>query len=217
MKEESKSQEPKTGNQKPPPKSSRTGNKRDTSKMSPIERAREACTIQQQRFCEEYIIDGNGSRSAKEAGYSERSAAAIANNLLKTNPKIQEYINQLRIAQQRRTDSDADKVVEELSKLGYANIADYYDKKGALIEVKKLPSYASAAIHSIKETEFKMTEGASKIVREYKLHDKLGALRELLQHHANEQGDGSGKDIKINIVINRKKNAGHKNIEDEPS
>lgn len=50
-------------------------------------------TLKQQRFADEYIITGNATQSAIKAGYSKKTARAIANeNLMK--PYIKEYINE---------------------------------------------------------------------------------------------------------------------------
>lgn len=50
-------------------------------------------TLKQQRFADEYIISGNATQSAIKAGYSKKTARAIANeNLMK--PYIKEYIDE---------------------------------------------------------------------------------------------------------------------------
>ena len=50
-------------------------------------------TLKQQRFADEYIITGNATQAAIKAGYSKKTARAIANeNLIK--PYIKEYIDE---------------------------------------------------------------------------------------------------------------------------
>lgn len=50
-------------------------------------------TLKQQRFADEYIITGNATQSAIKAGYSKKTARAIANeNLMK--PYIKDYIDE---------------------------------------------------------------------------------------------------------------------------
>lgn len=46
------------------------------------------------KFCEEYVIDWNGSRAAREAGYSEDSVKQIASENL-TKPNIKKYIEDI--------------------------------------------------------------------------------------------------------------------------
>ena len=48
-------------------------------------------TIKQLKFCHELIIDWNGSRAARVAGYSEKTANKIASEN-QTKPDIQAYI-----------------------------------------------------------------------------------------------------------------------------
>lgn len=50
-------------------------------------------TAKQQRFCDEYLIDLDGTKAAIRAGYSEKTAAVIASENLR-KPNICEYIDQ---------------------------------------------------------------------------------------------------------------------------
>lgn len=52
-------------------------------------------TAKQQRFVDEYLIDGNGARAARSAGYSENSARQIATENL-SKLYIQEAIDEKR-------------------------------------------------------------------------------------------------------------------------
>lgn len=52
----------------------------------------------QRRFCEEWVIDFNGTRAAIAAGYAVDSAGVAASRLLK-EPRIQEYISYLQANQ----------------------------------------------------------------------------------------------------------------------
>lgn len=70
-------------------------------------------TEKQKIFCKEYIIDFNATRSAKAAGYSEKTAQVIGpENLAK--PLIQEYIQSLMKSREERTDITADNVVKDI-------------------------------------------------------------------------------------------------------
>lgn len=58
-------------------------------------------TEKQKRFCEEFMIDLNGTQAAIRAGYSENSANVIASqNLSKLN--VQQYLSELK---QKRAES----------------------------------------------------------------------------------------------------------------
>ena len=76
-------------------------------------------TPKQKRFCEEFIVDDNATQAAIRAGYSSRSAYSIGHENLK-KPKIKRYINRLKKARNLRTQVTADRVLEELTKIAFA-------------------------------------------------------------------------------------------------
>lgn len=177
--------------------------------LSTLEKCRQQLTLKRRRFCEEYVATGSGKQSALAAGFSENTATGQAGNLLKMQPVI-DYIDQLRIKQQHRTDCDADKVIEEFAKIGFSNIKNYY-KKGVLIKLEDLPDDIAAAIHSIKETEYKGKDDTVKVVREFKLYDKQTALKELAEHFDVYKKGGQDKEqeVQVSVTINREKNSGN--------
>lgn len=63
-------------------------------------------TERQKRFCNEYIVTGNGAEAARRAGYSERSARAIAEENL-TKPDI------LRAIRERLDALESSKVAQQ--------------------------------------------------------------------------------------------------------
>ena len=52
-------------------------------------------TAKQERFCAEYLKDGNATQAAIRAGYSEKTAASIGSENL-TKPEIKSKITELR-------------------------------------------------------------------------------------------------------------------------
>lgn len=67
-------------------------------------------TTQQKKFIVEYLIDGNATQAAIRAGYSEKSAHVIANQLLKKPLVANEIANQQKLSLSR-TLIDADDVL----------------------------------------------------------------------------------------------------------
>lgn len=51
-------------------------------------------TARQKRFCEEFVKTGNATQSAKDAGYSEKTAYSTGQRMLK-NVEVQSYIHSL--------------------------------------------------------------------------------------------------------------------------
>lgn len=132
-------------------------------------------TVKQDRFCHEYIIDGNGGQAAIRAGYSPKSAHMNACKML-TNPEIQTRIAQLQADRVMRTEIKADRVVHELGLIAFSNIVNliYFDgDKFKLKNLTELDSDTTAAIKQIRVTK----DGTLSI----ELHNKLGALSELIK------------------------------------
>lgn len=67
-------------------------------------------TAKQQRFAEEYLVDLNGTQAAIRAGYSSKTANEQAARLL-AKDSVQAYVTELRQAQSKRTQIDADYVL----------------------------------------------------------------------------------------------------------
>ena len=66
-----------------------------------------------ERFCQEYIVDGNATQAAIRAGYAPKAAAEQGSRLL-TFAKVEERLDELRRHQQIRTETSADWVLERL-------------------------------------------------------------------------------------------------------
>jgi len=82
-------------------------------------------TDKQKRFCQEYVIDFNGTRAAEAAGYSKKTARATAYETL-TKQYIQDEIRKLTKKTTDKLEVSAERVVAELAKMGLT----YKDKLG---------------------------------------------------------------------------------------
>ena len=137
-------------------------------------------TAKQQRFCEEYIIDLNGTQAAIRAGYSEKTAAEIGYENLK-KPQIAEFLQGLMDARSKRTEITADSVLQEIAKLGFGNVKNLYGEGGNLLKVTDLPLAVTATIQEI--TEETIGTGDSVMLRrKYKVADKGQNLERLGKH-----------------------------------
>ena len=67
----------------------------------------------QKQFCEEYIIDLNGTQAAIRAGYSKKTARAIANELL-TKLDIQEYVQKIKNERSERVKYSQDELMRDI-------------------------------------------------------------------------------------------------------
>lgn len=94
----------------------------------------------QAAFCQEYIIDFNATQSAIRAGYSKKTAGAMAGRLLGL-VKIQERIKEVTKQREQRTNVTADRVVQQLARIAFMDVKDIVDwgteERKYLIRVEK--------------------------------------------------------------------------------
>jgi phage terminase small subunit len=122
----------------------------------------------QEKFCQEYLIDLNGSKSAIRAGYSEKTSREIASNLL-TKVNIQSYIQLLREKQIKRTEVTADKVIKEIARIAFADPRNILDEEMKLKNIHELDENETACIQEI-NTKHTNIEGLMLSESKYKLH-----------------------------------------------
>ena len=88
-------------------------------------------TPKQQRFVEEYLLDLNGTQAAIRAGYSSKTANEQAARLL-AKDSVQALVTELRQAQSKRTQIDADYVLNTIHQTveRCRQAEPVYDRKG---------------------------------------------------------------------------------------
>jgi phage terminase small subunit len=124
-----------------------------------------------ERFCREYIIDRNGTRAHQRAFCSAYNTARTEASKLLAKTNIARRIEELEEARRERLDITADRVLQRLAMLAFANVRDFYDDRGELIPIHELDHDVAAAISS-----FETIGGKSGIVTKVKLHDQKAAL-----------------------------------------
>lgn len=141
-------------------------------------------TPKQRRFCEEYVIDLNGTQAAIRAGYSIDSAKEIASMLL-TKFNVSEYVSKLQKKLSDKTQITAEKVINELAKIGFSNVQDFIDSDNSIKDISQIDSKKAAAVSSIKKSVTTFGDGkntGTKEVVEFKIWDKVSALEKLGKH-----------------------------------
>ncbi len=136
-------------------------------------------TPKQQRFVEEYLVDLNATQAAIRAGYSAKGATVRGSELL-ANRNVANAISAGQKSRSKRLEIDADRVVQEFAKVGFANAGDYFDwgPDGITVRSKDdLTPEQQAAVAEVSETT---TEHGGTI--RVKLHNKLDALEKLGRH-----------------------------------
>lgn len=148
--------------------------KRGKAKTAPPKRAKpaakeagtgepKALTPKQQRFVDEYLIDGNGTQAAIRAGYSEKTAYSIANENL-SKPEIAAAIQSAMDERAKRTQIDADFVLQGITTAirRCEQIEPVLDRKGEQVFVETPQGQMAAAF----------TYDAKNVLRGYELLGK---------------------------------------------
>ncbi len=138
-------------------------------------------------FCREYIIDLNGTRAAIAAGYTKKGAHVTASRML-SKPKVQGLLAKLTKKHADKLDLTAEKVLSELSRMGFSNFLDYVnitEEGDAFVDLSGLTQEQAASIQEVTVDEYIEGKGkhARKVKRtKLKLVDKIRSL-DLLGRH----------------------------------
>ena len=155
-------------------------------------------TAKQRAFVREYLIDLNATQAATRAGYSAKTAYSQGERLLK-NVEIDRAISVAMKEREKRTEVTADRVLKELSKIGFADIRKVVKWESALVTEEDNPEGGDVAIIKnivtnqvqIVASEDIDDETAAAIAEisqtsnggvKIKLHDKRAALVDMGRH-----------------------------------
>lgn len=155
----------------------------------------------QQRFCQEYVVDLNGTQAAIRAGYSPQSANEQASRML-AKANIKREVKRLQAAMTKKIGLTAEMVLNELRTLGFQNIQDFIDEGNQITDISKVAKKKAAAVSGIKTNKRTFTIGEQEIVEtntEIKMHSKTAALDMLSKHLGLFDADNNQR--RENVVI----------------
>lgn len=141
-------------------------------------------TPKQERFAQEYLIDLNATQAALRAGYKHPD---IGRQLL-TKKHVRAVIEAAQRERAARTQITTDRVLQELAKIGFANMGDYM-RIGAdgdpCLDFSGLTRDQTAALVEVTVEDF--TDGRGEDARDvrkvkFKLADKRAALVDIGKH-----------------------------------
>lgn len=144
-------------------------------------------TDKQQKFVEEYLIDLNATKAAIRAGYSVKNADKIGSQLL-GKTRVAEAVDCAIAKRSRRTGISQDRVLQELAKMGLADMRNFINIVDGEVRIKNMDDMSpedSSCIQEISTTKTIKTFGDTEIetvVTKIKLADKKASL-ELLGKH----------------------------------
>ena len=136
-------------------------------------------TEKQKLFVSEYLIDLNATQAAIRAGYSPKTSEQIGYQMLKKT-SVSDAIAQAMAERSKRTGITADRVLNELAMIGFANAADIINFGAATVK-GDASREDTACIQSVKVKTIP-TDAGDITEREVKLYDKKSAL-ELIGKH----------------------------------
>lgn len=145
-------------------------------------------TERQRAFCRELITGASATEAARQAGYSHSYADRQAKQLLE-KPQVAQELARLREKVEKSAIMTAQETLEELSKLGRANLLDYFrltSEGDPVIDLSNVTPEQAAALVEIQVEDY--LEGRGEDARQVrririKMADKKGALDSLAKHH----------------------------------
>lgn len=136
-------------------------------------------TEKQKRFVEEYLIDMNGARAAREAGYSESAARETASRLLKT-PEVAQAVRKARESLSERTEITQDWVLQRWAAIADVDKRAFFDDAGRLRPVSEWTREMALAVDGLDVTE---TDGEIAVkISKLKLSSSKAALDSIARH-----------------------------------
>ena len=167
----------------------------------------------ERRFVDAYLgsAAGNATKAARLAGYAARSAHVAAARLLKKD-KVKAAIAARQAKAAASADVTAERVVQELARIGFADIRQLFGADGNLKPVTELPDDAAATIIGIDVARGKTTTTVGDkqtvmvedAVVKIRAADKIGALSLLCRKLGllRDKVDVSGK-VTLADVLDR--------------
>lgn len=152
-------------------------------------------TPRQLAFIDSYLETSDGTKAAKSAGYSDKTAHVQASQLLR-HPSIAAEIARRRAPIQKKSQITAERVMQELSNLAFFDPASMYDESGNLLSINEMPEETRRAIAGIEQTVGPKGDKTSKL----RISSKLGSLElaaKILQMVKQEQTQQTAVQITI--------------------
>jgi phage terminase small subunit len=162
--------------------------------------------LKQRRFVEEYLKSANGADAYKRAGYKTKNnevASRCAYDLLK-KPDIANALDLLRRSRSIRSQITADRVLEEVARIAFADIGDIIMIDGhGRPRIRPSSELTDDARRSIQSVEIRASGEFAEVIK-VKQHDKNAALFKLMEHLgiARPKGDGDESQL-LGFLLNQ--------------
>ena len=161
--------------------------KEKKKKIWSLKALKKKLTEKERIFCHEYIMDWNGTRAAKVAGYAHTAATQMASRAL-AKVYIKQYIAFIKDDIATNLMLSKTKLIAELQKMAFSNITDIYENwvtRKDFIKLKQTHPHVLAAIQEIDTKVVKVNrKDEDPLYVEYvklKMYDKKGAIQDILR------------------------------------
>src|SRR5689334_20440255 len=107
-------------------------------------------------FVREYLVDRNGTRAAIAAGYAPRSASVTSCRLLR-NAKVRAGVSELTDERLGRLEITADTVLQELAKIAFSNMKDYWcvrEDGSIYVDLSRITAIQAAGLADLRIDEY---------------------------------------------------------------
>ena len=167
-------------------------------------------TEKELRFIDEWLVDPNGTQAAIRAGYSEKTAASQAYDLLR-KPEIQAVVEAKRREVSAKAGLTMERIVTEAGRLALSDVRKIVDVDGNLKQIRELDDDTAAAIASVKLAVTGSGDDVE-MVKEYKFWPKNPAIDTLIKHLGLKPAGGASDlgnmteaelDAKIRMLIDQ--------------
>ncbi len=171
----------------------------------------ENTTERQKLFAYAYFNNGgNAAQAAIEAGYSERSAASTASEILKY-PNVAALLSELNDKLKERAIVTKEQIATELAKIGFSDIRQVFGADGNILPINEIPDDAAASLAGVDVDQlWGATDKGKGIIGEtkkIKMWDKLKALSQLTDLYGYNMPskvaatNAAGEDIKQIAIV----------------
>ena len=142
-------------------------------------------TEKQKRFCDEYLVDLNGTQAAIRAGYSKKTANEQAARML-ANVSFQQYLNEKRNKLADKLEISQERVLKEYARIAFFDIRKVYSPTNTLIPINDMDDDAAACLAGVEVDEIHEGFGENRQLIGHtvkvKLANKIAALDSLGKH-----------------------------------
>lgn len=141
-----------------------------------------ALTPKQERFCQEYLVDYDGSKAAIRAGFSKKTARVQAAQML-TLPDVQAYLSSKKTAIADKLSISQERTMQEIGRIAFQDVRKFYNEDGSLIPIHELDDDAAAVLAGMDVEEIYAEGEKIGVVKKIKRYDKVKALEMLAKHY----------------------------------